>query len=195
MANDVDDDPVFGQLSLEQMKEAMVDKSVPTVSESDFFRVWLPLFAGVFENANMMEWTKVAGSVSQAVNVVDDRTGKVLYTVPPLVRPVTVENENAKLSIAIMVRHASQLRDAGRGKQADAIIINYFAEHSVFEGDVVDELKTWNGIFGRYKETNHLVVDLESLLDKDKAEATVKDASSAEDVPDSDLNGSDEMEF
>ena len=194
MTSDVDENPTFGQLSLEQMKEVMVDKSVPTVQESDFFRVWLPLFAGVFKDANMMEWTKVAGSVSQEVNVVSDRTGEVLYTVPPLVRAVTVATENAKLSITMMVRHASQLRDAGRGKQADAIIAHYFAEHSVFEGDVVEEIKTWNAIFGRYKETDHLVVDLEKLLKANDDKPTADESPSAEE-DETDLNGSDEMEF
>lgn len=194
------EDFFIGDISLDKMREVLLENSMPSILESEFYGTWLPLFAGVTadKDAAMLAWTSVSRSVHQSVKVLDDHTGELKYIVPPLLRGVALQDEKAPVPVTVMLRNVSQLRDAGRVAQANQTMKEYFSRYSVYDVNVKEEIEVWNDIFSRYNETKHLVVDLDALLSgkpqPGKEEGAPESSGSAESTGDAAI-GNDDMEF
>lgn len=61
------------------------NKTINSIPESLFVNYFLPCFIGQRENPNwIMEWISIAGSPMVELNVFDDNTKQVLFTVPSI---------------------------------------------------------------------------------------------------------------
>lgn len=198
-------DQEFGNLSIDEMTYKLIeDPSLrPSITEDNWLKNWLPLFLGVIKtkvNENgkeiytspMMEWTRVARSVYESVNVVDEEN-RVLFVVPPLMRTVSINQKQSRVPLAAMVHHAAQLRDAGRANQARTVLSNYIQDNLEVSGDIVQEIKIWNDIFGRYEVSKHLVFDIDEL--SKKSPERTEEASPQTTSKQEDGGSFDEFEF
>jgi hypothetical protein len=177
----------------EQLQPALAEMR-PQLEEVKFKFVFLPWFAGdedlqyfkkdVRESAHakaMRVWLNVAGSPYHEVDIVDDRSGEILFTVPPLcdntaLRPAQKDPRTG--SIYNMVITMQQLQN----------VSHHHARH-FFEAEVSKRsmgmfkpdnllkfVRTWNEIFTRYGRPP--LLELPGLTSPQSAEGNNNGASS-----------------
>jgi len=151
----------------EQLEPALEDLTV-RLEEVKFRFVFLPWFAGDTElqyfksdrygkahDKAMGMWIGIAGSAFNPVDIVDDRTGEKLFTVPPLcdrqaIIPAALDAKTG--SIYNMVLTMQNLRNIS------GVHARHFFEQEVskrllgmFKPDnLLTYVRTWNEIFARY---------------------------------------------
>jgi hypothetical protein len=135
---------------------AAVPLDHPKLPEVHFREIFLPLFAGDAQlkyNVTMDNWVKVAGSPFQAVDIIDPKSQKVLFTVPPLMdRNAVNPVNNDRAPISHVVASANQyarihpmqgLHHLNAELTERALIMKVPAS-------VRENIEIWNKIFERY---------------------------------------------
>lgn len=151
----------------EQLQPALEDMKVQ-LEETKFRYVFLPWFAGdedlqyfktdragkAHDKAVAM-WIGIAGSALASVDITDDKTGEILFTVPPLcdreaLIPALKDRKSG--SIMNMVMTMQSLRNVG-----PHLAKNFFDQEvskraaSMFRPtNLLKFVQTWNDIFTRY---------------------------------------------
>lgn len=148
--------------ALSDLKELRnLDKA--SIKESEFTRYLMPILynqAGI-ENLDQTYWLDIAGNPHRPIDVLSDKTGEVLFTIPPLMSRLSTINYT-KESLppggfaTIANTYEDLLRSPGNEANADVYLTKSFS-YEVFQLDkdkkVIAEqaLKEWVKIYTRYK--------------------------------------------
>ena len=140
--------------------DALVSESDNKVLPESFFKEhFLPFFSGVIpvnnKNKMLTYWIGIAGTPTNEVDIVDDNTGELLFTVPPVVNTTSL---NVKASVRgesywSMLDHHSLLSN-NAPHLADSFLNKALESKINADGDVVSNIEVasdkWNIIFKRY---------------------------------------------
>lgn len=135
----------------------LANPPIPTIDEYLFVKRYLPLFLTRDELTPVSAWLEVAKHPFSPVNVV--KNGKVLFTVPPLCRQVSVRSESVHDSVY-------EILSLARKKEMISPVLgaNYLKEKLdqliIADPASLDTIRQWNTIFEYYGLDT---VDLSSL--------------------------------
>lgn len=129
----------------------------PKIPESEFRRALLPMIANT-ENEDMSLWLKVAGSWQRPVDVFDDGTNEVLFTIPPLVERTTEPMRQSGPNSAYDV-----VMDSARKMNISSMAGEDHLNRSLLprirpQGDRSTNIQRWNEIYRRYG-LDHLLIN------------------------------------
>ncbi len=100
-----------------ELEEGLAELNRPQVSRffhSDFLRVGLPILSGMLdETFNPLRWEEFVGNQYVGLEIVDDASGDVLYTLPPLMRqgPTAINADPMRESLTSESQHLFSIRD------------------------------------------------------------------------------------
>lgn len=128
---------------LEGSKEAK-----PYIPEHFFVDIFLPMFAGEVE-MDMQKWLLVAEHPHNAVEVLNQNNGEVLFTVPPMMRDVSLDSRKNGYAINEMVSDAI---NKGRlsPRMGNKYLESNLTDRLLKAAPTLDDIDTWNEIFARY---------------------------------------------
>lgn len=108
-AKNLPEDPAYKnqweQFSLAMAQiEAVEIAHTPTISESEFVRFLLPVIDQLSkgsEDVDLTIWDKMAGARDRPISVLDDKTGELLFRLPPVFgTSVTIQGTDPRARIA-----------------------------------------------------------------------------------------------
>ena len=140
-------DAIFTGLVVNQPKNC--------IPESLFRDYFLPCFIGyITTNPNwVMEWVSIAGTPTSEVDVMDETTKEVIYTVPSLFNTSNVFNLEKPVTLNSAADHADQMNNnfpgSGYGFMMEALMANCNEYTSGINFTEVNE--KWNKILNYYK--------------------------------------------
>lgn len=150
-----------------RIKDALTDLAPADrgrLSEHIFVGVFLPLFLDepLLYNVSFKTWIdRAAGSPYKEVDIVDN-SGRVLFTVPPLLDRTTVNTiTDSRVSITHVIVTANQY---GRihPNQGKAYLDSELAKRATImhvPANMINHLDIWNAIFKRYNRPEIFVVE------------------------------------
>lgn len=133
------------------------------MSERIFVGLWLPVFAHgkneYYPQVNLDMWANFAGNEYREVDVVDVKSGQVLFTVPPLfdrsgVTPILKErNKIPGGSITNVIKNA-ELRSKVSPRDGQNFLHAHLQQRAIFMSSIPPSVREnilrWNAIFKRY---------------------------------------------
>lgn len=126
------------------------ENDVARVTESVFKANLLPVLVNNDEDGSLQTWLNIAGSWHRPVEVLDDKTGEALFTVPALVGKTGMPTlQRADNSAYDLIENAQKkMRVVPRA--GDEMLIRGLTNRVRVEGDRQKAVDTWNQIYRRY---------------------------------------------
>jgi hypothetical protein len=129
---------------------------IPQLQERIFVNVFLPFFAGdesLIYPADLNLWLNVTGSPYRSVNIIDDSTGQILFTVPPVFDRASINPvDGTRNSLSHVLATTSQYA-AIHPNQGIQYLNNELSQRAMImkvPDTVLKEATAWNAIFTRY---------------------------------------------
>lgn len=149
------------QLRINELKEKadFISKNMGTqdlynrINESVFVNYFLPFFIGQRHSDTwVIEWISIAGTPMLPVNVVDDVTKEVLYTVPGFLDTSSIINDNRNLSLGAIIERYIMIENNGIPMQSRAYLAKNLNEYEkAVTGDMgKNTINQWHYILQRY---------------------------------------------
>ena len=120
------------------------------LSESEFKVRLLPILIDQGDDGNLQSWLNVAGSWRRALDVQDDRTGEVLFTVPALVGGTGHPTLQTASNSAYDLIENAQKKMRVVPRAGDEMLVKGMTRRIRIEGDRKQAVEAWNHIYRRY---------------------------------------------
>lgn len=132
----------------EQLFGSVINPPNPRISEADFVRYFLPMFAQTKEPVSVKEWLAVSQSPFMEVDVMSGE--EVLFAVPPLMRHIPLATENGPRDSISEISALSELKDKQYPGSGDRFLERALSEKFSPIPVNPEHLIRWNDIFKRY---------------------------------------------